>query len=247
MIVLPKKRSFARWYKLIRKPYSLLRALEYEAIEGLYLVGKVLDIGGGAGVDYHHLLRVTGTIETINIDKQREPTYLLDLNQPLPFADETFDHVISFNTFEHIKNDELAISEALRVLKKGGTFHFIVPFCHRVHGSPSDYHRHTAHWWMQNMIKLGSSACRIEPLVWDPRSSAYALLGRKIDFTERILMLWAMFDIGSWTRHLTSYFPWLYSKLWQRGAVQMSAAERDITVINWAANLALGYYTSGMK
>ena len=73
MIAEPKKKSLIRWYKLAKKPYSLLRSLEYEAVEGLYLKGKVLDIGGGATSDYHQLLNVKGSIESVNIDKNRNP------------------------------------------------------------------------------------------------------------------------------------------------------------------------------
>jgi SAM-dependent methyltransferase len=45
----------------------------------------------------------------------------------LPFADNTFDHVITSEVLEHIQNDVAAIAEMVRVLKPGGTFAGTVP------------------------------------------------------------------------------------------------------------------------
>jgi len=42
------------------------------------------------------------------------------LNKPLPFADNTFDIVVSDWTFEHIENQMQVASELLRVVKPGG-------------------------------------------------------------------------------------------------------------------------------
>lgn len=45
----------------------------------------------------------------------------------LPFADASFDRVISSEVLEHIPADTAAISELVRVLKPGGTFAVTVP------------------------------------------------------------------------------------------------------------------------
>ena len=41
---------------------------------------------------------------------------------PLPFADNTFDYVVSFQVIEHIPNDRAFVAEVLRVLRHGGKF-----------------------------------------------------------------------------------------------------------------------------
>jgi len=210
------------------------------------LEGRVLDIGGGHSRDYPRLLKVKGRIETINIAKSVNPTYLADIEMPLPFKDGCFDHMISLNTLEHIENDELALSEALRVLKKGGTFHFMVPFLYRVHASPSDYHRHTASWWSKHIDMIGVSEYKIEPLAWDARSSVYSILGMK-RFIRSLLMLLALIDIGDWARRLKDLFPFLRDKPWRPGAARVTASEREVIVYRCAASYALGYYISGKK
>ncbi len=43
-----------------------------------------------------------------------------DLNKILPFKDEEFDAIVSFETLEHIENQENMLSEFKRILKKDG-------------------------------------------------------------------------------------------------------------------------------
>ncbi len=43
------------------------------------------------------------------------------------YDDDFFDVVVSFDVFEHIKNDQRAISEVYRVLKENGVLIFTVP------------------------------------------------------------------------------------------------------------------------
>jgi len=45
----------------------------------------------------------------------------------LPFADETFDRVIASEVLEHLPDDEAAMGELVRVLKRGGTMAVTVP------------------------------------------------------------------------------------------------------------------------
>lgn len=178
MILPPKRATLRRYLRLANTRYSLLRSLEYERIEGLTLRGRTLDVGGGTKNSYYHLLRIEGSIESVNIDPKIQPTMIADLNKPLPIASESYDNIISLNTFEHIENDTLAVAESIRVLKRGGSFHIIVPFMYRLHGSPSDFHRHTSYWWESYLSSLGvdRDALTVEPLLWSPVSSAFSLV-----------------------------------------------------------------------
>jgi len=51
----------------------------------------------------------------------------LDLNSPLPFKGETFDIITAFEIIEHLVNTDNFISEAFRLLKKGGVFIISTP------------------------------------------------------------------------------------------------------------------------
>ena len=204
MIFSPRRATWQRWRCLSTSQYSLLRGLEYEQIDGLCLRGRTLDMGGGQRNSYYHLLKIEGTLESVNIDPSMKPTLLADLNAPLPLATASYDNAISLNTFEHIRNDTLAIGETVRVLKPGGQLHMIVPFLYRVHGSPSDYHRHTAFWWVDFLFASGlsSETLTVEPLMWDPLSSAFSLVefqfGRLRGMLKRLIMLVSVLSHTRW-------------------------------------------------
>ena len=139
-----------------RAPYSLWRTLLYEQLTRITLHGRVLDVGGGIRKSsYLTLLRVEGQLESLNIDPEREPTFIADLNKPLPIPSATYDTILSLNTLEHVREDVFALGEMTRVLKPGGRMLIFVPFLYRVHGSPSDFHRHPKPWWETVLRDLG--------------------------------------------------------------------------------------------
>ena len=139
-----------------RAPYSLWRTLLYEQLSALTLQGRVLDVGGGTRKSsYLPLLRVEGRLESLNIDPERAPTFIADLNGPLPIPASTYDTVLSLNTLEHVREDVFALREMTRVLKPGGRMLIFVPFLYRVHGSPSDFHRHPKPWWEAVLRDMG--------------------------------------------------------------------------------------------
>ncbi|MEM9280771.1 MAG: methyltransferase domain-containing protein [Verrucomicrobiota bacterium] len=172
-----RKEVKKRW-ELFRSGTSVLRFLEYRAIRGVALKGAILDLGGGKRMDYHSIFDVDGDIDSVNFSEAVEPTYLADLNEPLPIENDRYDTCISLNCFEHIYRDELACSEMMRVLRAGGEFHVLVPFLYRVHGSPEDYHRLTESCWQKRFLELGaeSETLEIEALGMDPVVGGWSLI-----------------------------------------------------------------------
>jgi len=153
-----------------------MRELMNIEIQALALPGAVLDVGGGRAASYAPLLG-DAKLTSVNIDAEMAPTVIADLARRLPFADGSFDTVISFNTLEHLADDQLALDEIVRVLRPGGRAHVLVPFLYRVHGDPQDFHRHTAQGWNLMLRRAGvpDHLQRIRPLVWDPLSTAWAI------------------------------------------------------------------------
>ncbi len=91
--------------------------------------GRVLEIGTGSG--YGVEIIAPHAKEFITIDKfggERDFSAYSNVTfkqcsvPPLPFDDESFDCVISFQVIEHIKDDSRFVEEVRRVLKKGGVF-----------------------------------------------------------------------------------------------------------------------------
>jgi SAM-dependent methyltransferase len=89
----------------------------------------LLDAGCGSGL-FTALAARTGAQVTgidaasglLDIARERNPgvTFLEEDLEALPFADNTFDVVTGFNSFQYAGNFENALNEAKRVLKPGG-------------------------------------------------------------------------------------------------------------------------------
>lgn len=94
--------------------------------------GNLLEIGTGTGYGIEVVAPHTTKFTTIDkhLDSSLKEIDLKGLNvefkeanvPPIPFPDNSFDSVISFQVIEHIKNDALFVSEVYRVLKPGGKF-----------------------------------------------------------------------------------------------------------------------------
>ncbi len=95
---------------------------------------RVLNLGAGTGDDLK-ILNSYGKVYVIDKDKRvielvkKELCFEKKVADAckLPYKDDFFDLVVSINLFEHIEDDERAVSEARRVLKKDGYLIFLVP------------------------------------------------------------------------------------------------------------------------
>ncbi|SRR5579875_1190735 len=107
----------------------------------------------------------------------------------LPFADEAFDAVITFNTFEHLREPKRAASEIHRVLKPGGKLILDTAFLQPVHEAPYHFYNTTEyglrHWFDSFTItKLEvsenfSPACVISWLTSELLSAVETTQGRE--------------------------------------------------------------------
>jgi len=92
---------------------------------------SLLEIGSGTGALLRHLLRQEVVARGIEISAERmaEGRRLygeLPIDKvegvALPFADASFDTVLSFDVFEHIRDSDAHLREVRRVLKAGGRY-----------------------------------------------------------------------------------------------------------------------------
>lgn len=90
---------------------------------------RILELGPGQTYQVAERLTQEGAIMTIaDIDRYLDPKLLADLGiayhiydgAKLPFEDESFDVILSYTVYEHIRYPKTTVDETYRLLKKGG-------------------------------------------------------------------------------------------------------------------------------
>jgi ubiquinone/menaquinone biosynthesis C-methylase UbiE len=124
------QKEYGFWFKGKKEIIKIL-------VSKIFKKGKrlnILNLGAGTGSDLD-VLNHYGNVYVIDIEKSA----IIMINKKfvfekkvadackIPYEDGFFDIVVSFDVFEHIKNDKKAVSEVYRVLKKGGILIFTVP------------------------------------------------------------------------------------------------------------------------
>lgn len=114
---------------MIRKVFSFERArdgLIFEFAKKFLAGKKILEVGCGEGDRTKLFYSVSNQVFGIDIvDKVKNEhknhfQFLLADGRKLPFSDECFDAVVSFDVIEHIEEDKAVVDEMFRVCKKGG-------------------------------------------------------------------------------------------------------------------------------
>lgn len=239
-----QKPTLARYWALFlrddlsvpqQRGLSVLRRLQYERMERVALAGTVLDFGGGDRVHYADQVSCWAahgrTVEyrSANIDHAVQPTFPLQIGQPLPIDDESFDATLSLNTLEHVFELDETLTEFRRVLKPGGRLVLSMPFMFRVHGHPDDYHRGTPSFWRRKLGEAGFKEISIEALAWGPFSNGHCASGLPgpLKFARRHASL--LLDI-------------LWAALRHRGRVHLVGRQDDGFLAS-----ALGYFIETRK
>jgi ubiquinone/menaquinone biosynthesis C-methylase UbiE len=117
-----------------RRWSSYIEATVIETTRRLTLnpADRLLDIGCGTGAFLYALSRKSPTVRLTGIDASREMLAVAservgscaELKQgwaeQIPFADDSFDVVVSSSVFHYIRDPTAALAEILRVLRSGG-------------------------------------------------------------------------------------------------------------------------------
>lgn len=97
--------------------------------------GRILDVACGAGhgsllfSQGGHVVEIGKSEDAVVQAESRVPRgkFIACAVSPLPFEDDSFDFVVSFETIEHVEDDHGFLREARRVLHPGGVFFVSTP------------------------------------------------------------------------------------------------------------------------
>lgn len=120
--------------------------------------GTLIDLGCGESPFKHEILPFVDCyigLDWINSLHNGNVDVFVDLNCPLPFANESAHTVISFEVLEHICEPQKMLNESYRILKSGGHLILSVPFMWWVHEAPWDYFRYTRYGLIYLLEKAG--------------------------------------------------------------------------------------------
>jgi SAM-dependent methyltransferase len=113
-----------------------------EFVRGLGRVGRALDLGGGDGRLAAELAADELTVadpSAVALDRARRrlpdaQVVTIEPDAPLPIADSAFDLVLAADVLEHVRDVQLFLSEARRVLRPGGRLALVTPAHGRLAG-----------------------------------------------------------------------------------------------------------------
>ena len=103
---------------------------------------RILDLGCGENPYYHGVLE--GNVTCTDIIKTSK-THLVSDADKLPFRPNSFDKVISVNSFYYFNKPFNVIESIHRILRKNGKFVLVLPFFYPIHDAPDDKYRFTEH------------------------------------------------------------------------------------------------------
>jgi len=128
---------------------------------------RVLDAGAGEG----RFKPFFAHTEYAGIDfGQGDPSWnyskldVIGRLEELPFADGSFDHVLSVVVLEHTPQPARVIEEFRRVLKRGGMVHLVVPHMWEEHQRPYDFFRFTSYGIRYLLQGSGIRIRKIHPI-----------------------------------------------------------------------------------
>ena len=187
-------RAFAKWVRdWVDLEKSSLEGALLKAVE--YAHGNMLDVGCGdkpyelffsSRVNSHIGVEFEGTYRSSYSARQARADVLYD-GCSLPFADATFQTILSTQVLEHVKDPKALFREMVRVLTPGGRIILTVPFSYRIHSAPHDFHRFTSY-------ALEALACdqnlEVEHLM--QRGGFWFVMGQKLN--SHLAFQWAHMD-----------------------------------------------------
>ena len=147
---------------------SLQKALDKSINE---FSGTLLDLGCGEMPYKQYILDNNKAIKKyIGVDvsfvsyhRSVEPDLYWN-GSTIPIENNSVDTVIATELFEHIPNIEIVLKEIFRVLRKGGTLYFTVPFIWPLHETPFDEYRYTPYSLLRHLKNTGFNNNRIMSL-----------------------------------------------------------------------------------
>lgn len=191
---------------------------------------QCLDAACGSGYGASFLADKVRSVDGVDVDpsaidfarttyKQSNLTYhCADLQSTLPFSNETFDAITSFETLEHVSDQTKMTSEFHRVLKPGGILVISTPDRRASERIGLDNHFHVAELSKREFVELLSRSFTVEQLFGHGDGKPVATHWRAIHQFLKLATRFTSTKVRSRVEHAFARpFGWLRShfyKMW---------------------------------
>jgi len=138
-------------YRGMKVPLHLTRELLSYFPAAKSSSSLVLDLG--CGDQTHKSVCEKAGFCYVGLDLGNSEASILGDAHALPFADESFEFVLSISTFEHLEMPHMAVNEVARVLVKGGTFIGSIAFMEPFHANS---YFHMSHLGVISILHQGN-------------------------------------------------------------------------------------------
>jgi SAM-dependent methyltransferase len=198
------------------------------------LCGVLYDLGCGESPykDWlsAHVSRYVG-VDWAESHHQIQAEIIANLNGPLPIEDQAADSVLSLSVLEHLREPQVMLGEAWRILKPGGSLVLQVPWQWKIHEAPHDYYRYTP-FGLQHLLEQAGFA-EIEV---SPQAGFFTTMVLKLNYFSLGLIRGPRLLRGGIRAFLT--IPWYLG--------QLLAPVLDRFDRNWESE-APGYFVTAIK
>ncbi len=161
---------------------------------------KILNLGAGVGNDIA-ILNKYGIVDVLDINakaidmipKKRVNSKVMANATNMPYPECTFDVVISFDLFEHIKDDEKAMTDAKRVLKDGGLLLVTVPAHPRLYSKHDQLLGHFRRYDKKHLTEKLDGFTRVNISYWNAFLFPFVVIHRALLKEQELEQKVAMF------------------------------------------------------
>lgn len=200
---------------------------------------KVLDAGAGQCqykklFDRHEYITVDAACGDETWDYS-QIDFVCDL-ESMPFSDNEFDCIICTQVLEHVKEPQLVVNEAYRVLRPGGSIYLSAPQGWGVHQAPHDFFRFTCYALEYLFEKAGFKVVYIKP-----SCGYFGYLANRLTILPKVLF-WQIRNI--WLRVVL--FP-LELLSWLLFVILLPLVLNFIDVLDRKRDYTLNYFVKAAK
>lgn len=202
----------------ILKGKSVTRSLQNLEFEKITLKGNIIDLGAkNSSSTYYNFLNIENDHKITFVDYYVDGPNIvkIDLEDKFKLISNSYDNIILNNTLEHLYDYKNCLNESFRILKVDGELLGSVPFLHKIHDDPFDFHRYSHDCLKKVFEEAGFRKVKVKPLGTGPFLVIFSLISPYLKFSVFKVLFFSIFIlidklISVFKKNLNEIYPLAY-------------------------------------